>query len=135
MSPIKAHHYSTPVHVLDDFMLKSTINTVLFYIYFKACNINDIKVSKGANIRNRYNQVPHLTQDTNAKVTNSQLYTTTRAKRSALSQQVYLLFEATNLHQTIAIIISTKRVNDLKCPFKIDSLDRKDPIDSLSRCK
>ena len=26
------------------------------------------KVSKGANIRNRYNQVPHLTQDTNGKV-------------------------------------------------------------------
>ena len=31
------------------------------------------KVSKGAKIRNRYNQVPHLTQDTNGKVTNSQL--------------------------------------------------------------
>ena len=30
------------------------------------------KVSKGAKIRNRYNQVPHLTQDTNGKVTNSQ---------------------------------------------------------------
>ena len=29
-------------------------------------------VSKGAKIRNRYNQVPHLTQDTNGKVTNSQ---------------------------------------------------------------
>ena len=25
------------------------------------------KVSKGAKIRNRYNQVPHLTQDTNGK--------------------------------------------------------------------
>ena len=32
-----------------------------------------LKVSKGAKIRNRYNQVPHLTQDTNGKVTNSQL--------------------------------------------------------------
>ena len=30
------------------------------------------KVSKGAKISNRYNQVPHLTQDTNGKVTNSQ---------------------------------------------------------------
>ena len=28
-----------------------------------------IQVSKGAKIRNRYNQVPHLTQDTNGKVT------------------------------------------------------------------
>ena len=35
-----------------------------------------IKVSKGAKIRNRYNQVPHLAQDTNGKVTNSQLDTT-----------------------------------------------------------
>ena len=33
------------------------------------------KVNKGANIRNRYNQVPHLTQDTNGKVTNSHLDT------------------------------------------------------------
>ena len=30
-------------------------------------------LSKGAKIRNRYNQVPHLTQDTYEKVTNSQL--------------------------------------------------------------
>ena len=29
-----------------------------------------LKVSNGAKIRNRYNQVPHLTQDTNGKVTN-----------------------------------------------------------------
>ena len=43
------------------------------------------KVSKGAKIRNRYNQVPHLTQDTNGKVTNSQLDTT---RWSALSKQV-----------------------------------------------
>ena len=33
------------------------------------------KVSKGAKISNRYNQVPHLTKDTNGKVTNSQLDT------------------------------------------------------------
>ena len=30
------------------------------------------KVSKGAKIRSRYNQVPQPTQDTNGKVTNSQ---------------------------------------------------------------
>ena len=34
-----------------------------------------VTVSKGAKIRNQYNQVPHLTQDTNGKVTNSQLDT------------------------------------------------------------
>ena len=32
-----------------------------------------MKVRKREKIRNRYNQVPHLTQDTNGKVTNSQL--------------------------------------------------------------
>ena len=39
-----------------------------------------IKVSKGAKIRNRYNQVPQLTQDTNWKVTNSQLDTTNESQ-------------------------------------------------------
>ena len=37
----------------------------------KDCSIC-IKVSKGAKTRNGYNQVSHLTQDTNGKVTNSQ---------------------------------------------------------------
>ena len=35
-----------------------------------------INVSKGAKNRNRYNQVPHLSKDTNKKVTNLQLDTT-----------------------------------------------------------
>ena len=39
-----------------------------------------LKVSKGAKIRNRYNQVPHLTQVTNEKVTNSQLDTTNESQ-------------------------------------------------------
>ena len=43
-------------------------------------NVQNMKhvltVSKGAKIRNRYNLVPHLTQDTNGKVTNSQQDTT-----------------------------------------------------------
>ena len=48
------------------------------------------KVSKGAKIRNRNNQVPHLTQDTNGKVTNSQLNTTNE------SQDVSLLLFSTH---------------------------------------
>ena len=39
-----------------------------------------VEVSKGAKIRNRYNQVPHLTQDTNGKLTNSQLDTTNESQ-------------------------------------------------------
>ena len=42
------------------------------------CNslVPGFKVSKGAKIRNRYNQVPHQTKDANGKVTNAQLDTT-----------------------------------------------------------
>ena len=49
----------------------------------KVSSIKEMKsteVSKGAKIRNRYNQVPHLTQDTNGKVTNSQLDTTNESQ-------------------------------------------------------
>ena len=45
------------------------------------CNTRmDIKVRKRTKIRNRYNQVPHLTQDTNGKVTNSQLDATNESQ-------------------------------------------------------
>ena len=50
------------------------VQTILNKLYV------DDKVSKGAKVRNRYNQVPHLTQDTNGKVTNSQLDTTNESK-------------------------------------------------------
>ena len=57
----------------------SVLCPILFFAY-----INDlpeqVKVSKGAKIRNRYNQVPHLTQDTNGKVTNSKLDTTSESR-------------------------------------------------------
>ena len=42
-----------------------------------------IRESKGAKIRNRYNQVPHLAQDTNGKVTNSQLDTTNESQEAS----------------------------------------------------
>ena len=37
-------------------------------------------LNKGAKIRNRYNQVKQLSQDTNGKMTNSQLYTTNESQ-------------------------------------------------------
>ena len=42
--------------------------------------VDNFKVSKGAKIRNRYNQVPHLTQGTDGKMTNSQLGTTNESQ-------------------------------------------------------
>ena len=51
--------FNTTSRYLDDIL---NINNVYF----------DNMVSKDAKIRNRYNQVPYLTQDTNGKVTKSQ---------------------------------------------------------------
>ena len=65
-----------------------------FYVYISHHNVhvcerqpvklrsllNLLKVSKGAKIRSRYNQVLHPTQDTNVKVTNSQLDTTNKSQ-------------------------------------------------------
>ena len=45
--------------------------------------VYDTKVSKGAKIRNRYNQVPHLIQATNGKVTSSQLDTTNESQEAS----------------------------------------------------
>ena len=42
------------------------------------------EVSKGAKNRYRYNQVPHLTQDTNGKVTNSELDATNESQEVSL---------------------------------------------------
>ena len=53
----------------------------LFAIVHRVCEQKKYiynKVSKDANVRNRYNRVPHLTEDT--KVTNSQLYTTNESQ-------------------------------------------------------
>ena len=42
--------------------------------------VGDHKVRKRAKIGNRYNQAPHLTQDTNGKVTTSQLDITNKSQ-------------------------------------------------------
>ena len=70
---------------------------VSFYII---C-LNVLEVRKGAKIRNRYNQAPHLTQDTNGKVTTSRSDITKIAKRSALSQQVTTRHQQTDMPESI----------------------------------
>ena len=77
-----------PKHFSIDHELSNSNSVFIQYILISTCPSPTSKVSKGAKIRNLYNQVPHLTQDTNGKVTNSQQTPQTRAKRTALSQQV-----------------------------------------------
>ena len=55
--------------------------------------VGDHKVRKRAKIRNQYNKAPQLTQDTNGKVTTSQLDITNVSQEASLSQQV------TTMHQ------------------------------------
>ena len=47
------------------------------------------KIRKRAKIRNRYNQSPHLTQDTNGKVTNSQLDITNESQEVSSSPNLF----------------------------------------------
>ena len=64
---------------LAPYLKKNTVH-VSSYSPLYDCHFSLLtKVSNGAKIRNRYNQVPHLTQDTNRKVTNSQKTPQTRA--------------------------------------------------------
>ena len=80
------HTYKENSITMDvQYVMKTAQYIPKFYIYTlhnyfnqKVCflakksKITVVKVSKSAKIRNRYNQVPHLIQDTNGKVTNSQ---------------------------------------------------------------
>ena len=54
--------------------------------------LDTVKVSKGAKIRSRFNQVPHLTQDTNGNVTNSQLDTTNKSQEVSPSLFITAVF-------------------------------------------
>ena len=73
-----------------------------------------IKVSKGAKIRNRYNQVPHLTLDTNGKVTNSQMDTTNEGQEISpfpagnhKAKPLFCLFLSGHLRQVLLYPIYT----------------------------
>ena len=68
------------VSVYDQVYHNHTLQTSPQHREEEQKNIYNNKVRKGAKIRNRYHQVPHLTQYTNGKVTNSQLDTTNESQ-------------------------------------------------------
>ena len=63
-----------------NFMNLSYLGRANVRAFYEFLTVYTLKVSKGAKIRNRYNQVPHLAQDTNGKVTKSQLDTTNESQ-------------------------------------------------------
>ena len=70
------------IEMLKNKMVLIQSRTEFYMLYVVTVSMTS-EVSDGAKIRNRYNQVPHLTQDTNGKVTNSQKTPQTRAKKSS----------------------------------------------------
>ena len=82
---------------------------------------NEKKVSKSAKIRNRFNQVPHLTQDTNGKVTNSRLNTTNE------SQEVSPFPEGdhkAHINRRIQRLSKHKTEKNIKDPQKSTALEQ-----------
>ena len=78
---INLEKFSAFGFILNNLMTNRQIYNDKYVILF-------LKVSKGLKIRNRYNQAPHLTQDTNGKVTNSWLDITNKSQEVSISQQV-----------------------------------------------
>ena len=78
-SPARAEFRVDKTQYIENLSVLSTLNSALaglhictgsFFAFsgrLRKGHNGLVKVSKGAKIRNRYNQVPHLTQDTNGK--------------------------------------------------------------------
>ena len=76
------------VFVIDPGFAKQKV-TIIFFVYQERKQSSVIlKVRMMAKIRNQYNQAPHLTQDTNGKVTTSQLDITNESHEVNPIQQV-----------------------------------------------
>ena len=72
MDTFRIHVLLKPIKCVQCSSDNTVFSYEVLYTYILA-NQNNTKVRKRAKIRNRYNHSPHLTQDTNGKVTTSQL--------------------------------------------------------------
>ena len=60
------------------------MDTSLFQcLFFSSLNLSSKEVRKAEKIRNRYDQVSHMTQDTNRKVTKTQLNITNKSQEGS----------------------------------------------------
>ena len=82
-----------------------------------------LKVRNRAKIRNQYNQVPHLTQDTNRKVTNSQLDISNEGQEVSPfpAGDHKATKEKTDAHKSIANTRQKYHKSDVPCGLKIRS--------------
>ena len=84
-----------------------------------------INVSKGAKIRNRHNQVPHLTQDTNGKVTNSQLDTTNESQEASPFPAGDHKAHINRRAQNIANTRQNKNIKDPQKKYRLGTVSKK----------
>ena len=58
-------------HLVSDISIPFVLLVFIKNLFYKhkSFDMDSIKVSKGAKIRNRYNQIPHMTQDTTVYTT------------------------------------------------------------------
>ena len=90
------------------------------------------KVRKREKIRNRYNQALHLSQDTNGKVTTSQVDITTDANRSVLSQQVTTRHQHTDVHESIKKQ-DKNNINDPQKKHRLRTVSKNILLEGLNR--
>ena len=82
------------------------------------------KVSNDAKIRNRHNQEPHLTQDTNGKVTNSQLDTTNESQEVSLFPADDHKAHKTDVHKDIANTRQKKNIKDPQKKYRLGTVSK-----------
>ena len=84
-----------------------------------------MEVSKDAKIRNRYNQVPHLTQDTNGKVTIGNVIGKTKSKQNLFgkcSTSFCLLYQKGSAIYTDIKSLQLWQNNVLFCVYEVHSI-------------
>ena len=90
-----------------------------------------IKVSKGAKIRNQYNQVTHLVQETNGKVTNLHLDTTNESQEvspfPASDHKAQINRQRHNKHNT------EKNIKDPQKKYRLGTISKNILLDGLNR--
>ena len=89
-------------------------------------------VGKRQKIRNRYNQAPHLAQDTNGKVRTSKLDIKTRAKRSAIFQQVTTRHQQTDVYESITKH-DRNNINDPQKKHHLGTVSKNILLEGLNR--
>ena len=97
------------------------------------CLHNDIfKVRKRANIRNWYNQAPHLAQGTNGKVITSQLDITNESQEVSPSQQVTTRHQQTDVHESITKQ-DRNNINDPQKKHHLGTVSKSILLEGLNR--